>query len=351
MSLSIDIRKSFPTFTLEVALEAASETVGFLGSSGSGKSLTMRCVAGLETPDEGRIVVNGTVFFDSAAKINLSPQQRKTAMLFQNYMLFPNLTVAGNIAAGIPRGTPKAEVKKIVEEQLNLFGLKGFGKRYPIRLSGGQQQRVALARMLAANPGILMLDEPFSALDSHLKSALEQDLLDLFDRFEGTILYVSHDIDEAFRFSDRIAVIDHGRLAEFASPEQIISHPSTFATLRVSGVKNISPARFVDDHIVEASAWGLLLNTAQVVPRDVAYLGFRAKYLQRASTQDLNCFELEVSRVTESRFEQTVAFRIPDTTERIQWRVDKQSNAKDPLCKGARIRLHIPPERIYLVTK
>ncbi|MDR0308750.1 MAG: ATP-binding cassette domain-containing protein [Coriobacteriales bacterium] len=353
MSLELDIKKSFPTFTLEVAFAAGPETLGLLGESGSGKSLSMRCIAGLETPDEGRIVVNGRVFFDSAAKINLSPQERKTAMLFQNYMLFPNLTVAENIAAGLPNGTSKTEARKIVSEQLELFGLKGFGKRYPIRLSGGQQQRVAVARMLAARPGILMLDEPFSALDSHLKSALEQDMLDLFEAFEGTILYVSHDIDEAFRFCERVAVIDHGRLAEIAKTEDIVSHPATLATLKVSGVKNISPARFIDEHTVEATAWGLQLKTTQTVPPDVAFLGLRASYIRKAegAGDASNAFELEVKRVSDSRFERTFIFKSPNSKKLLQWRTSKLIETQDdPPQRGDRVMIQIPTDKIHLVT-
>ena len=152
MSLEVSIRKSFSSFTLDVAFEAGDETLGFLGASGCGKSLTMRCIAGIETPDEGRIVVNDRVFFDSALKINLTPQERKTALLFQSYMLFPNLTVAENVAAGIGREVSKADRGALVAAELKRFGLEGFDKRYPAQLSGGQQQRVALARMLAARP-------------------------------------------------------------------------------------------------------------------------------------------------------------------------------------------------------
>ena len=194
MSLEVNIRKSFPSFALDVEFQASDETLGFLGASGCGKSLTMRCIAGIETPDEGRIVVNGKVFYDSERKINLKPQERKTALLFQNYMLFPNFTAAENVGAGIGRVVPKAERRSIVEAELKRFGLESFANRFPAQLSGGQQQRVALARMLAARPGILMLDEPFSALDAHLKSVLEQNLVSLFDAFHGTVLYVSHDI-------------------------------------------------------------------------------------------------------------------------------------------------------------
>ena len=170
MSLEVDIRKTFGSYSLDVSFTAENEVFGLLGASGCGKSLTMRSIAGIETPDEGRIVVNGQVFFDSEQRINLKPQQRKTALLFQNYMLFPNLTVEDNVAAGIPKSTPKAERDAIVLEELKRFDVASFAKRYPAQLSGGQQQRVALARLLAARPGILMLDEPFSALDSHLRA-------------------------------------------------------------------------------------------------------------------------------------------------------------------------------------
>ena len=144
MSLEVDIKKDFKAFTLDVAFSAENETLGFLGASGCGKSLTLRCIAGIETPDEGCIVVNGTVFFDSEQKINLTPQQRKTALLFQNYMLFPNLTVAQNVAAGIGKDVSKGDRDAIVSRELKRFGLEGFDKRYPAQLSGGQQQRTAI---------------------------------------------------------------------------------------------------------------------------------------------------------------------------------------------------------------
>ena len=248
MSLEVRIKKSFGDYTLDVAFAAGDETLGFLGASGCGKSLTLRCIAGIETPDEGRIVVNGKVFFDSEQKINLTPQQRKTALLFQNYMLFPNLTVADNIGAGIGREVPKAERERIISEELERFGLRGFGQRYPAQLSGGQQQRVALARMLAARPGILMLDEPFSALDSHLKGVLEQNLVSLFDAFEGTILYVSHDIDESLRFCDRIAVVDAGRIVEMDRGRELVNRPQSVAGLKLSGCKNATAAVRTGEH-------------------------------------------------------------------------------------------------------
>jgi molybdate transport system ATP-binding protein len=260
--------------------------------------------------------------------------------------------VAQNIAAGIPGHTPKPQAKAIVEEQLLRFGLKGFGKRYPIRLSGGQQQRVALARMLAAKPAILMLDEPFSALDAHLKSSLETDMLDLFDSFDGTIVYVSHDIDEAFRFCDRIAVIDQGRLQELSSPAQILNHPSTIATLRVSGVKNISKARKLSKYKVEACDWGIELATDEPVPDDVAYLGIRASFIEPGSGQAANCFDCRLLRAIDSRFERNLVLRpAPAAKSPLQWRFNiADSDTVLPQGLDGHARVFIPPSKIYLVT-
>jgi molybdate transport system ATP-binding protein len=356
MTVSIDIRKSFPAFKLDVAVEAGNETVGFLGASGCGKSLTLRCIAGVETPDEGRIVVNGKTFFDSAKKVNLSPQRRKTALLFQNYMLFPNMTVAENISAGISRKAPKAEMHEIVSDQLRRFNLRGFGKRYPLSLSGGQQQRVAIARMLVANPGILMLDEPFSALDLHLRESLEQDMLDLFEDFDGTILYVSHDIDEAIRFCDRIAVFDDGRVTELAETFEIVERPKSLATLKITGVKNIAVAEKAGEHKVWVPEWGMELRTTQTVPDDVGYLGIRASELRAVGEgaaalppQEAtdNVVELEVRRVSDSRFYRLAVLE----PGRIRWRLNRKTISEKLLPeRGDRIKLQFPPDKINLVT-
>lgn len=326
MSLSVDIAKHFDDFSLEVALDAGAETLGFLGASGCGKSLTLRCIAGIETPDEGKIIVNDTVFFDKAhgkkARINLAPQQRKTALLFQNYQLFPNLTVEQNVAAGLSPKIDSATRSALINEQLVRFGLEKLAKRYPLQLSGGQQQRVALARMLAAKPGILMLDEPFSALDAHLKSALEQDLQKLFERFEGSILYVSHDIDEAFRFCDRIAVVNEGHLEEIDTKDRIITDPQTLATIRLSGCKNTTEATYIDEHHAFLPKWNITITSTKPLSPEIKYCGMRAKFIEYAddaaslnpdeapikkSTElSANTYWVRVEHVSDSRFERTV---------------------------------------------
>ena len=374
MSLSVSIKKSFPAFTLDVDIEAGNETIGWLGESGCGKSLTMRCIAGIETPDEGKIVVNGKTFFEREAgkrpAVNLSPQERKTALLFQNYMLFPNLTVAENVAAGIDRKLPKEERNAQVDAELKRFGLDGFGKRYPSQLSGGQQQRVALARMLAAKPDILMLDEPFSALDAHLKGVLEQNLAGLFETFHGTILYVSHDIDEALRFCDRIAVIEKGHVMEVSTGNNLVNNPQSAASIRLSGCKNTTPAHRIDDHRVFLPAWGIEVETDKSAPENLTYMGVRAFFLERAEEPERNTYRVRVVRTSDSRFDRSVLLEFLDRTpgsdpvveqtenemkyleQHLFWRVDKLKVPREKLpVKDEVLLIRIPSDKVYLVSK
>lgn len=375
MSLEVDIEKRMGDFRLDVAFSAGDETLGFLGASGCGKSLTLRCIAGIEKPDAGRIVVNGTTFFDKAAgrraSIDLTPQQRKTALLFQNYMLFPNMTVRQNVTAGMDRRADAKESARVVESHLRRFGLAGLEDRYPAQLSGGQQQRVALARMLAAAPSILMLDEPFSALDAHLKSSLEQNLIGLFSEFAGTILYVSHDIDEAYRFCDRIAVVDGGHIDEMGPKDQVVHHPSSLAAVKLSGCKNTTPARCMGTHEVLLPEWGISLAVSEPVSSDVRWLGVRAFSLRCAKQPGANVFRMRADRVSDSRFERTVMLsfldaRGPDVERdaseedvtmkflknHVQWKVDKLLASCHPLPEeGDELLIEFPADAVYLVSR
>ena len=369
MTLEVDIRKKLAAFDLEVSLNAGAETLGLLGESGCGKSMTMRCIAGIETPDEGKIVVNGMTYFDSAAGINLKPQQRKTALLFQNYMLFPHFTVEANIAAGIGKDVSAADRKRMVEEELERFSLKGLEKRYPLQLSGGQQQRVALARMLAANPAILMLDEPFSALDSHLKSVLEQNLISLFDAFDGSVLYVSHDIDEAVRFCDRIAVVSQGHITELAAPDDLVHNPQSQAGLKLSGCKNVSEAVKVGEHTINVPRWGIDVTVDQVVPDDVKYVGIRAFYIEDADGPGENNYRVKVARSSDSRFDRALTLSFVDRQseeeaveadenemrflhQTLTRRVDKFVVPPSRMPNtGDELWVHLPKQHLYLVNR
>ena len=198
MSIEVSIQKNLGSFQLDVAFSGGDEVLAILGGSGCGKSMTLRCIAGIITPDKGRIIVDGVTFFDSEKHINLTPQERQIGLLFQNYALFNNMTVEENIAAGIREKLSKKEKLLRVQPYIQKFQLSGLEKRLPRELSGGQQQRVALARILIGNPRLLMLDEPFSALDSHLKWAMELELKKTLREFKGTTLFVSHSREEVY---------------------------------------------------------------------------------------------------------------------------------------------------------
>ena len=244
MSLSVDIRRHLAGFDLDVSFEVADarETLALLGPSGCGKSMTLKCVAGIVTPDEGRIVLNDRVLFDSAAGVNLRPQERRVGYLFQSYALFPNMTVEQNVGVGV-LGASKEERAARVAEQVRAFRLDGLQKKRPAQLSGGQQQRVALARIMASKPELLLLDEPFSALDGYLRWQLERELTDTLREFPGGSVYVSHNRDEVYRMCDTVCVVCAGKSEPKLTVSELFSTPSTLAAALISGCKNVSRAR------------------------------------------------------------------------------------------------------------
>ena len=221
MALFVDIEKNYGSFRLDVKLDVGNEVLGLVGNSGCGKSLTLKCIAGIEKPDRGIIVLDGVTLFDSEKHINLSPQKRHTGLLFQNYALFPNMTVRQNIRTGTLRDRrSKAERDRKVKDILDSFGLSEVAEQYPRQLSGGQQQRTALARIMVSDPQILMLDEPFSALDSELKFHMEREVSAVIRNFGKTAIFVSHDKGEAYRLCNRIAIIHNGYAEEILSKEE-----------------------------------------------------------------------------------------------------------------------------------
>ena len=191
MSLFVDIQKQLGAFRLDVRFTAENGVTCLLGASGCGKSMTLKCIAGIEKPDKGRIELDGRVLFDSEKHINLPPQQRRVGYLFQNYALFPNMSVRQNILCGLCREKNRAAKEHRADEMIALMQLEGLENHKPHQLSGGQQQRVALARILVSDPQLLLLDEPFSALDGHLRDALKIELRDLLHRFGREVLMVT----------------------------------------------------------------------------------------------------------------------------------------------------------------
>lgn len=224
------------------------------GPSGAGKSLVLQCVAGLVRPDAGRIAIGDRVLFDHEGGVDLPPQLRGVGYVPQDYALFPHLDVARNIAFGLV-GIPRHRVRRAVEEMLELMGLQGLARRRPDELSGGQQQRVALARALVRRPQILLLDEPFAALDAGVRAELRQQLRSLQGRFEIPTLFVTHDLSEASFVGDQIAVMDRGQVLQVGSSREVLMRPADLRVARIVGVRNVLLGRVVED-----SASSLLLQ-------------------------------------------------------------------------------------------
>ena len=241
MSLLVDIEKKLGSFTLRTQFETDCGTMALLGASGCGKSVTLKCIAGIMTPDKGRIVLDGETLFDSERGIDLTPQRRQVGYLFQQYALFPNMTVAQNIRCGIRTGS-RADKQQRAAEQLCRFRLEGLENKYPAQLSGGQQQRVALARILASDPRAILLDEPFSALDSFLKWSLELELEEFLTDFHGPILWVSHDLGECYRNCRRVCVMENGTSAAVTDMDTLLRRPATQSAARLTGCRNFLPA-------------------------------------------------------------------------------------------------------------
>ena len=256
MALSVRIQKQIGGLSLSIAFETDGVPLGLLGASGAGKSVTLQCIAGTMRPDAGRIVLNGRVLFDSERRICLPPQKRNIGFLFQQYALFPNMTVRQNILAGVRFGTRK-ERQALADRMLTTFRLEDAARQYPATLSGGQQQRTALARILIGQPELLLLDEPFSAIDVSLKRTLSQELSDTLAHFGGDVVFVSHERDEVRRFCPLVCVLDHGIGEPVQRTERLLSSPETVAAARLAGFANLTPAEPLSPDAYRLAEWNL----------------------------------------------------------------------------------------------
>ena len=316
MSLSVDIKKKFPNFTLDMHFSLSGRRIGILGASGCGKSMTLRSIAGIFQPDEGRIVLGDRVLYDSVRRVDLKPQVRNIGYLFQNYALFPNMTVRENIMAGLSGS--RAYKMTRANEMIAKFGLKGLEDRLPRQLSGGQQQRCALARIMAYRPDVILLDEPFSALDWYLRDRMQQELSDMLRDYEGMVIMVSHDRDEIYRFSEEILIVDAGHVIRQGATRDVFSDPGTRSAAVLTGCKNFSRAERVDDHHVRAIDWGIVVETERVLPEGIRNLGFRAHQFKPVYIRDgvSDCGEETLASRTQGAMisavsQETLASRTP----------------------------------------
>jgi molybdate transport system permease protein len=308
--LTIDVTKALEQFALQVKLESSRGASGLLGASGAGKSMTLRMIAGVVTPDQGRIALGARVLYDSKAGINLSAAQRKIGVVFQDYALFPHLTVAENVGFGLS-SLPERERDQRVQRQLRALRIAELAGCYPPEISGGERQRTAIARCMAIEPEALLFDEPFAALDPHLRRQTEEQLREALAGYKGAVVFVTHDMEEAFRFCADLHVLASGRVIASGPKQQLFEQPRTGTAARLTGCKNIVPARRLSDNRIAVEAWNFELETALPVPETLTHLGFRSHQItffpELPSTQDRqNVFSCWLANVSEAPHEMTL---------------------------------------------
>lgn len=303
MKLNVDLKKRLSGFALDVHLEVENGIIGLLGASGSGKTMTLRCIAGLITPDKGSISVNGNTFFDSEMRVNIRPGARKIGYVFQNYALFPHLTLRDNIAFGLDNVSRQAR-EEIVNNMLERYRLRDLGLRYPAQLSGGQQQRAALARVMALEPEVLLLDEPFSALDGYLRQQLVHEMQESLQGYSGCTILVTHSFEEAYHICDKLAIMSEGSLHAFDRKERIFASPPTRETAWLTGCRNVIPVKRdkVDQSVWRIPSGQMIIPVAAIENYNSGYLGIRSQYIElKDGVNETNCNVYKVQLLGFSR--------------------------------------------------
>ncbi|MDK2937059.1 MAG: molybdate transport system ATP-binding protein [Eubacteriaceae bacterium] len=307
--LDLKIEKKLADFNLSMQLKTDEKLIGILGSSGSGKSMLLKCIAGLVKPDNGRIQIDQDILYDADQKIDLPIRKRRVGFLFQNYALFPNMTVVENICFGID-----GEKEKKHEQAMNLiekYYLTEIKDRYPGQISGGQQQRVALARAIASKPEIMLLDEPFSALDVHLRNRMIHEMQLFLKDFDGIALFVTHNMEEAYQLCDHIAVVADGGIESFQDKKELFKSPGSVSTAQITGCKNVSAAKKKDEQHVFVVDWGVTLKLAAKVSCESGFVGMRANQIKVIDQPEgENCLKVWMVDEAETLFKTSVFVRI-----------------------------------------
>ncbi|TCT16765.1 molybdate transport system ATP-binding protein [Natranaerovirga pectinivora] len=349
--LEVSIQKTLGNFTLDTSFKAHKGVLGILGSSGCGKSLTLKSLAGLSTPDEGIITLNGQILYSSESKINLPARKRNIGYVFQNYALFPHLTVFKNIAYGISHLDKDTQKKKVVH-MIQKMQLAGLENHYPSQLSGGQQQRTALARTLITEPSLLLLDEPFSALDSHIKHLLEKELLNIIkENYDGIVLLVTHNMEEAYRLCNHIMVVDKGKTIQIGTKDDIIFSPKSVAVAQMTSCKNIFKTQVVKEengyYTLKSNALIFKSTKKHTLKSSSVYAGIRAHTIKVFPSNTVlkeNMFSCHILEKTDSIFSTTVIVDASGCILTIE--IPKSDSLK---ITNDSITIYIPPEEIFLM--
>ena len=308
MRLSADIHRRIDDFELDVLIESDADRIGILGESGSGKSMTLRSIAGIADTGSGRIEVNGRVLYDSETKTDLKPQKRNVGYMFQSYALFPTMSVLKNVMAGL--GRPDEEKRARAMDMLKRFRMDGLENRLPGELSGGQQQRAALARIMVTGPDLILLDEPFSALDSYLRDRMQLEMTEMLKDFPGQVLMVSHSRDELYRFSEEIFVLQSGKVIRHGTTGDVFRDPGSVEAARLTGCKNFTRAEKTGDKTIRLTDWDLEVSLAKEIPDGITHAGYRAhRFVPVWGERQDNCIRFIPVREDELPFEKNYYFR------------------------------------------
>ncbi|MBQ6439025.1 MAG: ATP-binding cassette domain-containing protein [Mogibacterium sp.] len=316
--LYADIHKKTGGFELNVLIESDASRIGILGESGSGKSMTLKSIAGIEAVDSGHIEIDGRVLYDSDRKIDLKPQKRNVGYMFQNYALFPTMSVLKNVMAGLGRATEENLSK--AADMLRRFRMDGYEDKLPGELSGGQQQRVALARIMVTEPSLILLDEPYSALDSYLRDRMQVEMLEMLEDYAGQVVMVSHSRDELYRFSEELFIVSEGCIIRHGDTKSVFREPEKAMAARLTGCKNLSAARRIDEHTVEVPDWGIILDLKRTVPQSTSWVGYRAHSFEPVwGEAEENCIKCDLIRVDDLPFEKNYYIRSRNSEAPLCW--------------------------------
>jgi molybdate transport system ATP-binding protein len=357
--LEVRIKRQLPGFILDVGFSVDQEILAILGPSGSGKTMTLQCISGLVCPDEGYVNLNGKVLLDTSKKINMPARLRKVGFVFQNYALFPHLTVSQNIAYGI-RHLAVKEINDRVTELLEKMNIPKLGDRFPRQLSAGQQQRVAVARALAPEPEVLLLDEPFSALDSLVKERLQLELQALHDFYKGIILFVTHDLTEGYKFSSKIAVFESGRIVQHDDKDKVITRPSNHTVARLVGFKNLMEGSVTNIEgskaTIEVPELGGIIkaivpDATRFKPNQRVTVGIRPEYVQLKEQPGENTLHCTVDRIAEGVSATNCYFHVNTVGVSRHYLMVILSRPDSGVIKeGQSSHLYLPPEHVVVIT-
>ena len=341
--LELNIKKKLNNFTLDIECKLESNRLGILGGSGAGKSMILKMLAGIEKPDKGYIKLDDKILFDSEKKIDIKPKDRNIGYCFQNYALFPNLTVYENIV--ICLGKPeRADADKFLEK----FELTKIKDSKPGKISGGQAARVAMARILIRKPKALLFDEAFSALDIYLRDHIQEEIAQILKDFKGSAIFVSHSRDEVYRLCDSTMVIDAGKISNIGNTKKLFKYPDTKTTAILTGCKNISDIRYISDNTIEAINWGTKFVFSKELPKNITAIGIRAhEFVPVWEETGTNLLEFKLKSRAKLPFEDNYYLYTNGSSD-ITWLVQKDIKEKIE-SRGLPKFLQIDEENILLL--